>query len=309
MTTADHMLRTLISPRLGIHFSVEPSEDESGFTINVFSLQAAAVTAAGVTLPANPNTVVVEAGQTPGNLYTHVVTSNDHLVNLIRVIGKRIVVACTIAGPSNPYADPWVGMLDAAWDSGLEADYNAGTGPSPTDAPGLSFSGGLGRAGGLRAAAARFRDVYQLYLMPASVDLQAISAAVMVTTAAGDVSTGTTGSDEPPRQLVLRHTLHWIPFRADYDYSAWPPTQLTLDCDPDYAPQYLQPQVYLYDDVDQWRPAHMAGVHVEIPRHGLGVRLVSHPRHLLGKGTFPAGVDDPPSAPLGRQGRYRHRGF
>jgi len=287
VTTADHMLRTLINPRFGLDFSVEPSEDGSGFTINVFSLQASDVTAAGVTISANPNTVQVQAGQTPANLMTHVVTSDEHKVGLIRVLGKRIVVACTLEGPDCDILTSYGATIGPAWDSTEESDYDAGTGAAPSDTVGLQlFPAGSAERADLVRRSPRFRDVYQLWLMPQSIDLQGILAAIMVTNAAGDVSTGTTGSNEPPRQMVFRKTLHWIPFRFDYDYSTWPPTQLTLDTDPDYAPQYLPPQVYLTDG-EQWRLATMAGVHVQLPRHGLGVRMVSHPRHLLGLGEFP----------------------
>ena len=289
VTTADHILRTLISPRLGIDFSVEVSGDGSGFTIQVFSLQAAAVTVGSVSLPANPNVVIVDAGETPANLSTHVVTSNDHLVSMIRVIGKRIVVACTLEGPACDLLTDYGATIGPAWDGSEEDDYNSGTGPAPSDTAGLKLypTGSAERADYVRRSP-RFRDVYSLWLMPAAIDLNGIQAAVMVTDTAGDVSTGTLGSNEPPRQMVLRRTLHWIPFRSDYDYSAWPPTQLTLDTDPDYVPQYLGPQVYLFDGTDEWRLASMAGVHVQVPRHGLGIRLTAHPRHLLGLGNFPS---------------------
>jgi hypothetical protein len=299
ITTADHILRTLISPKLGLDYTIDYSADQSGFTINVFSLQAQAVSAGGVTLPANSNTVRVKAGATPANLKTQVAISNDHRVRGIRVHGKRIVVCCTLEGPDAAITDDSrAGMLAASWDTLLETDYDAGTGPAPTDATGANlYPAGSAERADLVRRDPRFRDVYQLWLMPTSVDLQSLLACPMVD-ARGNPSAGTTGTDEPPRQMQLRKTLHWLPLRSDYDYTSWPPTQLTLATDPDYATQYLPPQCWLPDTNGYYRPAALAGVHVAAPRHGLGVRLTCHPRHLVGLGEFTA------TAPTAHQPRY-----
>jgi hypothetical protein len=288
VTTADHILRTLISPKLGLDFSIEYSADGSGFTVKVFSLQATAVAAGGVTLPKNPNTVRVKAGATPANLRTQVATSSDHKVNMIRVLGKRIVVAATIEGPDAALTgDTSAGTIGPGWDSTLETAYDVGTGPVPADATGLKlYPPASAEAADYARRDPRYRDVYQLWLMPSSIDLQSISAAVMHD-ASGKPSTGTTGASEPPRQLRLHRTLHWLPFRADYDYAAgYPGTQLTLDTDPDYATQYLPPQVFLPGVNGYYLPAALQGIHVSTPRHGLGVRLTCHPRHLVALGEF-----------------------
>jgi hypothetical protein len=289
VTTVDHILRTLISPRFGLDFSLEPTSDGNGFTVNVFSLQAQAVSSGGVTLPANPNTVTVQAGQTPANLKTVVAISSDHLVNKIRVLGKRIVVCCSLGGPDvdtglEGITAAMQGMIGQAWDTGLETDYDAGTGPAP--ATNVYPAGSAERADFVRRSA-RFRDVYQLWLMSSSVDLDTISADVCVDDT-GKPS-NLKGDGSAPRQMVLRKTLHWLPLRSDYDYSSgWPGTQLTIDADPGYSPQYLMPLVWLWNDQDKWRLASQAGVHVVLPKFGLGVRLVSNPRHHVALGQFTA---------------------
>ena len=300
VTTADHVLRTLINPRLGVDFSLEYAADGSGFTVNVFALQTQAVSAGDVTLPANPNTVRVQAGDTPANLSTHVAISNDHKVSLIRVLGKRVVMTCTLAGPQ---ADAYMGggataTIGFGWPATLQTDYDNGEGSVPTDADGEQlYPPTSAEALDYCRRDPRYRDVYSLWLWQPGTDLTAIKAAVDLD-AKGNPSLGTTGSDEPPRQNLLRHTLHWVPLRADYDYSAWngaawPPALLTEGADPDatagdpgYVPLFLPPQVFLPDTNNHYRLASMAGVHVSAPAHGLGVRLNCHPRHLVAASAF-----------------------
>lgn len=288
ITTADHILRTLISPRLGVDFKIDYSDKKKTFTVNVFSLQSKEIAAGDAKLPKNPNTVRVKAGETPANLSTTVAVSSDHKVNKIRVLGKRVVICCTLVGPQVDWEDePRVGAIDMGWDAADEAAYNAGTGGSvPPDAEGLLQYpiGSAERADYVRRDQ-RFRDVYSLWLMPKDFDLTTIKAAIKLDDK-GSPTLGNAG-DRPPRQLRLHRTLHWIPLQSDYDYSKWPPKQLACDGDPDYAPQMMPPQVWIKKEDEDYQPAHMAGIHVGVPRHGLGVRLTCNPRHLLGLGEFP----------------------
>lgn len=286
-TTADHILRKLISPRFGVDFKIDYSDSKKTFTVNVFSLQSKVIAAGDAKLPANLNKVRVKAGESPANLSTTIAVSSDHKVHKIRVLGKRVVVCCSLLGSQcDGPDDPRKGAIDMAWNADDERAYNEGNGaPAPSDAEGLLQYpiGSAERADYIRRDS-RFRDVFSLWLMPKSFDLTTISAAIMLDDK-GTPSVGAAGN-LPPRQLLTHKTLHWLPLQSDYDYSVWPPTKLDIDSDTDYAPQMMPPQVWIRKDKEMYQPAHMAGIHVGIPRHGLGVRLTCNPRHLLGKDNF-----------------------
>ena len=284
--SVDAMLRRLIAPKLGVDFSIEYDSGSGHFLVNVFALQSSAVSAGGVTLPANPNTVKIIAGVTPANLSTHVALSSDHRASKIRVLGKRVVLCGTVGGPDADSA--WhPGALAVAWDTALsQHDYDSGNAPSPDDTEGLKqFPWGSAQAADYARRNPRFRDVYSLYLSPKSFDLNSIHLAIGLD---GDGAPSIApGGGAPTRQNFLKKTLHWLPLQANQDYSTWPPTALTLGSDPDYAPQFLPPQIYLHNDTEKYRVAEKCGVHVVVPPQGLGLRLVVHPNHLVGKGVFP----------------------
>jgi hypothetical protein len=289
--TVDEILRRIVNPKIGLDFSIDYDAADDCFTVNVFALQAASFSAAGATLPANPNTVTVQAGQTPANLSTHVATSSDHRARIIRVLGKRVVVCCTLGGPqadsnAGSGGDGNPNFLIGDWDPDLESDYDDGFGPFPDNA---AYPAGSDQAKDFARRDGRYRDVYGLWIMPTSSDdsppdLMDIDAAVWCDED-GDVQTTGPGDGDPPRQTWVRHTLRWLPLTADQDYTSWPPTQLTPPVDADNAPQFLPPQAWIKGWTD-YRQAERASVHVQAARQGLGMRLECHPRHLIALGVF-----------------------
>jgi len=155
----------------------------------------------------------------------------------------------------------------------------------PSDTVGLQmYPAGSRQAKDYARRDPRYRDVWSLWLMPATVDLKSIYACLWCD-AGGNPLTIKEGGD-PPRQMFLRHTLRWIPLRSDYDWRAWPPMPLSPPDDADFAPQFLPPQVFLSNATEKYRAAEMCGIHVAAPRHGLGVRLQCHPKHLVAVGDF-----------------------
>jgi len=284
--SVDAMLKRLIAPKLGLDFSVEYDADTESFTLNVFALQGESVAAGDVTLPKNPNTVTVQAGQTPANLSTHVALTSDHRAAKIRVLGKRVVLCGSVGGPDAEFI--WnPGALDYGWGFNLQPDYDAGHGPVPSDAAGLkTYPPGSAQAKDYARRDPRYRDVYLLYLSPKSFDLASVGLAIGLD-AQGNASTEP-GGNPPARQNFLRKTLRWLPLQTNVDYSSWPPVPLSGNSDTDYAPQFLPPQVYLHNGTEKYRVAERCGVHLTLPPQGLGLRMHCHPNHEVAASLFPS---------------------
>lgn len=280
VTTVAHVVRTLVNPKLGIDYCIRDSGD--GFTLHVYALQATATTVGGATLPKNPDTFSVRAGATPANISTQVERSSDHLRGLLRVLGKRIVVCTTIVG--SEAIDPAAGSMVAGWPAALTDDYFNGVGPAPHWSGASEenpYPDGSDELKDFCRRSSRYRDVFQLWLCPPGFDLHLLGADVG-TDKDGKLIFGD-GSKPPPWQGRMRKTLHWLPLMAGWDYTVSPPVDRNDSAgDPDYRPQFLPPQLWLWnDDATCFYPANQAGVTVGVPKFGLGLRLQCHPRHLV----------------------------
>jgi len=256
--TVAEALRRLIPVRLGMDYTIVPTED--GFEISIYALTSDEWSFGGATLPRNPNTVRIRSGQHPDLVRAEVVRTIDHQYDRIRVLGRRIVMCCTLRADD--------GSLVPKWTSSLETAYKDGTG-SDTDS--------AAKQDKVRQQD-RFRPVYQLFGAPANWDHQG-GAAAPVIDAEGNINWGSVSN----YQNQVRETLSWIPLREGLDYSTDPPT----DQNPSgYTPDLLPPAAWLYDPEGSGRYvlAEEVGVSVSALRSDLGVFLQAQPNHLLAKG-------------------------
>ncbi len=296
--TAAEMLRALIPVRLGLDFSIVPTDD--GFEINVFALTARDWSFNDKTLPKNPNVIAFRAGESPANIQTTVVSTSDHLYSKLRVLGRRIVVCCTLWGDTalsehlGLLSDP---TLVPKWSDELEGSYksptieHAGYHDRPVDADAVRQQ-------------SRFEPVYQFYGAPTDWNPATWGAAPQLK------NTGELHSpNAATAQVSVRSTLPWLPLYEGKDYSTDPPTDVNLE---DVQPELQRPLVWLYQHTWVWQgtaspfwqnnylwlaenyfgryvSAPEAGISVSVPRDDWGVVLNANPNHILGLGLFDPG--------------------
>ena len=268
VVTVDQMLRRLISPALGLDYKIVETGD--GFAVRVFSLVSQSCGWGEHTIPANPDTVTVEAGQTVTNVQTQIERSSDHRYGTIRALGGR-TVAC---GSLTPKA----ATLTRGWRYELEAQYNAGTGVS-TDAPYLHD---------LARHQEKFRDVYRRWIFREQ-------------SALFDKIVEFDGNGQPTEkhrnQRRARSTLPWLPLDADADYSQEPPEDLAATSTTWLGASLRRPQVWLCDDASAetlvFTPAAAAGIGVSVLPTALGIFLHTTPNHLVGGYSFYGSTETP----------------
>ena len=295
VTTVDNMLHTLISPKRGVDYKVVFDPSRNAFVVWAFALQSRTKYVFGQKLPVNSDKVRIESGKTPANLSTTVTRNSDHRFGTIRVLGKRIVVCCTIVGPDVNTSEGGTGGSSAshgslvpAWNTGeLQSLYIEGHGSVPGGDPNEEYPEGSEERADYCRRAERYRDVFSFYACPPSFSLKSLGA-VYATDASGVLDTTLEDSEgaakDPPWQNRIRKTLHWLPLIAGWDYSQDPPLNVSdvfVPDDVNYMPQFLSPMVWLYNEDDGYQPADMVGVSVGVPKLGLGVRLRASPSHLL----------------------------
>ncbi len=111
--TAHQMIRKLVPLDRGLDFTVRvlpsrtpsqgPDIPEEGFEIFVYPVSAVGQVFAGFSLPANNSIVTLDAG-TSADLHPspRVVIDHDRTYKRIRVLGKRIIVCCSLWGAWAP---------------------------------------------------------------------------------------------------------------------------------------------------------------------------------------------------------------
>lgn len=269
--TAAEILRKVIPLSMGVDFRAVPW-GETGFTLEVFSLAAEEAGFAGSSLARNPNTVEVITDNASDLLKAQVVETGAHLYDRIRVLGRRIVVCCTLnAGLDAP-------TLIGKWDAGLETAYKAGD-PDGDEAAEHDAA----------RRADKFRPVYQLYGAPDDVDLAAIGAAP-----AFDADGQLASTDGAAYQRLVRRTLSWTPLREGYDYSADPPVNNNPT---DYEPEMLPPAAWVFDPASgHYVAVEKAGISISVVQTDWGVFLQASPNHALALNHFSgaASTDDDP---------------
>ena len=267
--TAADVLRELIPTRLGVDYTIRPTDD--GFEVFVFALLAEAHSFGGHTLPRNPNTVEARVGLTSDNLSTRVAGTADHQYGRIRVLGRRVVVCCSLCGESVVQAALTPGTLVAKWPAALETEYG-------TCQAAVGFSGAAEAFDRYRQQEV-FIPVFQQLGAPKLWDFNGGAAAPKFDDA-GQLQLG----QESDYQTLSRQTLTWLPLLEGVDYSFNP----AVDNNPDgYEPELRKPNVWLAEENDMadggysYLPAEHAGVSISVPNNDWGVWLSASPNHLL----------------------------
>lgn len=268
--SAADVIRALVARERGLDWLVRPTA--AGFEIEIFSLVSQSFSFGGKTLPANPDSIKFTADQYPEVISCVIEPNHDHVYGKIRVIGKPILVCCSLRGE---LAHPeYEGSLDKKWEAALEAAYKAGTG-TPAD---------TAEAHDRARQDAVYRPVYQSFGAPDDWDHQGGQAAPVLD-AAGTLAVG------GDYQNVVRNTEDWTPLREGWDYSVDP----ALDKAPElHEEDYLPPACWILcaDDVQggvayhRYRPAELLGIHVSAPRNDWGVFLEPFSQHLLADGSW-----------------------
>lgn len=258
--TVDEMLKLLIPPKFGLDYFIETVE--GGFQLTVFSLSDTDMTFGGSTLPANPNLVEWSIGQALDLRISEVARSVVHKYSRIRVIGKRMVVCCSLsADQGNPT------QLIEGWTTGDLERYLAGTG-TPADDP---------QQHDQARARDEMVDVFQKYVARAGLDPDSMKARPSVTYA------GTIAQNTPSSawQSIVRRTLTWLPLRAGVDYSQGPP-------DPDPGGEFVPPQAWLLDPAtNRYVPVDTLGMGLIVLHRDWGVRVSASPNHKLALNNWP----------------------
>jgi len=281
--TAADIIRKLISTRHGIDYKIVPlvyaagsPPDVWGFDIQVYPLLAQDVTFGGTTLPKNPDLVNLKRSEHANMLEPRIERSADHQYKRIRVLGKRIVVCCSLHGDKaiapgfDRDDEERVVTLVAKWSAALETAYKAGTGNS-ADAS---------KKHDAARAHDRFTAVYQQFGAPTDWDFHAGFANPILysdgqTIEVEDVSTGA-------YQNQVRETLSWLPLLAGYDYG---PAVPVIDNTSDHEPGQLPPVAWILDPKsEQWATTDAVGLGaVQRLTTDWGLRLNPAPNHLLAK--------------------------
>ena len=269
--TALAVLRKLIPREYGLEWMILPDADGDTFEIYVFSLVARAYAFNGKTLPANGNTLEIQTSQTTDSIQTHIIASSDQQYRRIRVLGRRIIVCCSLYGIDDD--------LEAKWSTALEADYVAATGAASAAADDCDAA----------RDSDRYRDVFQLYGIPDDWDFRDGDAAPTVDAYGDWTGTGSDSAGVGDTQTQTRSTLRWLPLLAGVDYA----DGATIDGNPaGRVPELLPPTAWLWMDADasgsgsgsagRYIPAEEAGCHVTGCRNSLGVWLkAGKANHLI----------------------------
>jgi len=265
-TVAD-IIRQLIPINLGVDFKIVRTF--TGFEIQVFSISAYSWSFGGKTTPRNPNQFSIRASQRRDIISARVVKSAEKQVDRIRILGRRVIVCCTLRARSD--ADDAAGMtrtLEHQWSADLEAEYLAGTG---TEADAAAEHDKARRADHLR-------PVFRAFAAPADWDHNNGYAAPSVRPS-GKLTTVHSPYYDEGYQNAIRSTLAWLPLKEGYDYSRWPPrNNNATDAEPDLLP----PMAWLRDEEEsRWVPADEAGFSISILRGDLGIFLSASPAHLF----------------------------
>lgn len=258
----DSIVRKLIPLNMGLDFVVR--ETPTGFELYVYSLVAGAKSFRGVTLPANPQTYRFRASLGQTTSMVNVIRSWAQRYDRIRVIGRRVVVCCTLEADAEEG-----GSLEAKWQPQFENDYKLGTG-NPTDPP---------EDHDAARENDKFSAVYQAFGAPADWDHQAGHASPRV------MEDGTISpSVARTFQNSVRKTLGWLPLREQFEYDGLEPS----DRNPTgHQGDFLPPAAWILDEATgRYVPCEERGIGIHAPGHDWGIVLRAKPNHLLALRSF-----------------------
>ena len=222
--TVMEAIQQLITPRMGIDFVVNPTED--GFEVKVFPLQDEEVEFGDTTLAANTDVLRIQVGQTKDLIKAMVEKSSGTTHNKIRLIGERIIVVSSIYGEDLVLdADD---AMQPGWDTDtLQTEYLEATG---SDAWRSAANDRLRND-------IKYNDVYRKYI--AHEDW---SRPVPIMNSDGTLPENK-DIELDTAQTILRNTLNWLPLYESYDYSTEPPGALN---DQIVEPEFMEPRVWFY---------------------------------------------------------------
>lgn len=274
------LLRRLIAPRYGASYKIRYCEPESagdfdGFEISVFALLGEDVRFMGETLPQNPDVVSYEAAVAHWQTKTLIEERRETFYNLIRIVGRRAVICCSLGGENCPVTEI-ADTLEGKWSNGLQLLYEAACGPathfSPEDHDRFRQDD-------------RFSAVFGVWAAPPDWHRPRAKALYACDF---DGLFDPDAAAEAPHQLAVRATLDWTPLRRNVDYSQDP----AVDATPaGHTSDLLPPCVWVRREADgyvtwPYERADQVGIGVSALRHDWGVQLSSSPNHLVAKNSF-----------------------
>jgi hypothetical protein len=279
--TAAEMLSKLIPPKLGVDYRIRYTDD--GFEVAVYALTSADWSYRGKTLPRNPNTVKVRVGQSKANVRTMVEMTDDWHFDKIRILGRRAVICCSLAGEDADFQDEEVslllcGTLEAKWNSALEADLKEGAGADKTP-----------REHDRARQDDRFRSVYCALGAKDNWD-PAIQGAAPLFDEHGEyvqpnlIGEGAVEDTTGDYQVQVRRTLNWTPLQMAVDYE----NAGAEDFNPtNHTAEYLPPCAWILSPAELnlgflfYVRADLEGIGVSAPQNDWGVVLSCSPNHLM----------------------------
>jgi hypothetical protein len=326
--TANQMLRRLIPLDRGLDFTIRtianrtpsqgPDWPEAGFEVFVFAVSPHAYTFAGVTMPPNQSRVTLDAGAANDLASPPViVTSNERKYKRIRVLGKRIVVCCSLWGANAPNValvpngatgtPPFVPgnktsfpTLVKKWSDDIETEYKTANGASGDEAADYDAF----------RRQDKYTDVYSSLGAPFDWDMNNGHALPWCDNEGAlrvdDPDTPAEWEHEAPYQLTIRRTLPWLPLKEGEDwtdikaaavvirqtpYDEQHPRGKVTDVD-DHQADYLPPIAWLFDvGTFSYVDSTTLGIGCRPKRDDWGILLKCSPNHLMGFNHFGTEAD------------------
>lgn len=305
--TAHQMVRKLVPLDRGLDFTVRvlpsrtPSEGpdipEFGFEIFVYPVSAVGQVFAGFSLPANQSIVTLDAGMS-ADLHPspRVVIDHDRKYNRIRVLGKRIIVCCSLWGamaaqkaqipqglngvPTWQANDPLFNPTSVKkWNDAIETEYQTSAGANSDDEADHDK----------HRQQNKFDAVYASFAAPADWNLNAGTAAPWVDEE-GELREDLPDTEDEyegvaPFQLWLRKTLPWIPFKDEdlTDIGVSPSITHGIPTDVDDHHADHQPPIAWVSDPASYGYVRSTqlGISVRPKRNDWGLLLRASPNHIL----------------------------
>ncbi len=323
--TMTQMLRRLIPLDKGFDYTIRtipsrtpsqgPDIPEEGFEVFVFATLPDPVFFAEFSLPGNPNTVSINAGNANDlSPVPRLVTSYDRKYKKIRVLGNRIVACCSLWGALAPNVaqvpDDTFGVPDHTdgqaaddptlvkkWDDEIEQKYKDGDGTSEEESDQDAFR-----------RQDKFSDVYASLGAPRFWNMnnreEQFGIRVDVAVNAWVDDEGRLRQDEPPEegeedvnesqapyQRMFRRTLPWIPLKEGEDWTGIgvsPSTKRGERTAADgHQAAFQKPILWLFDpETYAYLNSETFGIGVQPLRFDWGVLLRCSPNHIMGRDHF-----------------------
>ena len=247
---------------------------DDGFEIVVRPLLAKEHAFGNAKLPANVNQITLKASEMKGAVDVDIVETDDHIYDKIEILGRRMVICCTLRGS---LADgPDLGALVSKWDTAtLQAGY---------DVPLQNKPNASARERDEERKADRFSPVYRLFGAKTQWNFNSGTAAPSI-----DVDGNVIAGEITRTQETVRATLSWLPLKEGFDYRDGQELDRTAS---GVEPDLMPPVVWLKDPAtSKYFPVHTRDMTVSVPKDMLGIFVDASPiPHRIGKNHI--GFDD-----------------